>query len=134
MARRQKRGPPNPARSFVLSGSLARHIALVESLLSPPGDIVWHRLGSTLPRDLSGEARHFLAEASRRYQTGPRSLSPAAETALVAHGWTGNVRELANVMERAVLLSDAEPLGPDDLGLDGAGAAPGRVTTGASGA
>jgi DNA-binding NtrC family response regulator len=36
-------------------------------------------------------------------------------------------------MERAVLLSDAEPLGPDDLGLAQAPASPGHVTTDPSG-
>ncbi len=79
-------------------------------------------------------ARHFLAEAARRYTAGTRSLSPAAEAAILAHGWPGNVRELANTMERAVLFSDAEPLGPDDLGLGPAmlGTA-GRVSTGPAG-
>jgi two-component system response regulator AtoC len=79
-------------------------------------------------------ARHFLAEAARRYAAGPRTLSPEAEAAILAHGWPGNVRELANTMERAVLFSDAEPLGPDDLGLGTAApGAAGRVGTGPSG-
>ena len=82
-------------------------------------------------RDVLLLARHFLDDASRRYASGPRSLSPAAEAALLAHAWPGNVRELANLMERTVLFSDAEELGPNDLGL--APGAAGQVTAGPSG-
>ena len=78
-------------------------------------------------------ARHFLDDARRRYASGPRSLSPAAEAALLAHAWPGNVRELANLMERTVLFSDAEELGPDDLGLEAASGAAGQITAGPSG-
>jgi transcriptional regulator with GAF, ATPase, and Fis domain len=44
-------------------------------------------------------------------------LSPAAEEALIAHKWPGNLRELRNVIERAVLLSPDGVIGPTDLGL-----------------
>src|SRR5262249_35131068 len=75
-----------------------------------------------------------LAESARRYGTGERSLSAAAEGAVASHRWPGNVRELANAMERAVLFSDAEPLGADDLGLGAPGAANGGgVSAGPSG-
>ena len=43
-------------------------------------------------------------------------LSPEAETALSASAWPGNVRQLRNVLERAVLLSDHSLLGASDLG------------------
>jgi two-component system, NtrC family, response regulator AtoC len=84
-------------------------------------------------RDVLVLARHFLAEASRRYGSGPRSLSPAAEAAILAHTWPGNVRELANAMERAVLFFDAEPLGPEDIGHGHAPMTAGRVAAGLSG-
>jgi two-component system, NtrC family, response regulator AtoC len=84
-------------------------------------------------RDTLLLARHFLAEAGRRYGSGPRSLTSAAEAALLAHAWPGNVRELANAMERAVLFSDAEPLGAEELGLGNAPCTAGRVAAGASG-
>ena len=38
---------------------------------------------------------------------------------LLAHPWRGNARELENVVERALALSDAETLGPDDVPLPG---------------
>jgi DNA-binding NtrC family response regulator len=43
-------------------------------------------------------------------------LSPEAEEALAAHPWPGNVRQLRNVLERAVLLSDHPLLRDVDLG------------------
>src|SRR6267143_4339189 len=46
------------------------------------------------------------------------SLSPAALTALQAYPWPGNIRELRNVLERAVLLSSDTVLDPGDLHFD----------------
>jgi DNA-binding NtrC family response regulator len=43
--------------------------------------------------------QHFLQKFG-----SPRQVSPEASEALVAYAWKGNVRELENVMERAVLL------------------------------
>jgi DNA-binding NtrC family response regulator len=37
--------------------------------------------------------------------------------ALLAHSWPGNVRELEHVVERAVLLSPTDEIGPDALML-----------------
>jgi two-component system, NtrC family, response regulator PilR len=45
------------------------------------------------------------------------TLSPAAETGLKAYAFPGNVRELENILERAVALADSEILKPDDLNL-----------------
>jgi two-component system, NtrC family, response regulator PilR len=47
-------------------------------------------------------------------------LSPAAATRLAAHAFPGNVRELENVLERAVALSGDDVLMADDLMLPGA--------------
>jgi transcriptional regulator with PAS, ATPase and Fis domain len=62
-------------------------------------------------------ARHFLArhaaEAGRTL-----TLSAEAENALLAHAWTGNVRELENAIERAVVLARGAQVGPEDLLLE----------------
>ncbi len=42
-------------------------------------------------------------------------ISPRALQLMVAYPWPGNVRELVNVIERAVLLSEGEVIGPGDL-------------------
>ncbi len=58
---------------------------------------------------IPGLARRFLSEMGRTLGKPSLELSPAAERVLVAHGWPGNIRELRNVIERAVLLcSEAE--------------------------
>jgi two-component system response regulator HydG len=40
---------------------------------------------------------------------------------LLAHTWPGNVRELENVVERAVIMSEDDPIGPEAL-AEGIGA------------
>ena len=42
-------------------------------------------------------------------------LSPEAVAALMAHDWPGNIRELANAIERAVILAGPGPIGPEHL-------------------
>jgi DNA-binding NtrC family response regulator len=64
--------------------------------------------------DIVPLARHFLARhAGRRL-----AFAPAAEEVLAAHGWAGNVRELENVVERAVVLARGETITPEDLLLE----------------
>jgi len=62
-----------------------------------------------------------LIEAFLRRHGGdtPRSLTPEATRRLAVRSWRGNARELENVIERALALSDAPTLGPDDLPPDG---------------
>lgn len=63
-------------------------------------------------------AEHFLNRYVKKYGTGPKRLSLSALAALKGYPWPGNVRELAHIMERAVLLSEGEEIGPALLGLD----------------
>ncbi len=60
-------------------------------------------------------AQHFLEHFAQR--TGKRVLGimPAAAERLMAYRWPGNIRELANCMERAVALAQFEQIGVDDL-------------------
>ena len=66
-------------------------------------------------------------------QIGPKrggavSLHPDALAALAQYPWPGNIRELRNVLERAVLLTDRTELHREDLHFDPAGlAAPGSA-------
>jgi two-component system response regulator PilR (NtrC family) len=76
--------------------------------------------------DLPLFLEHFLARfAAEQGRPAPR-LSPEAERLLLAHAYPGNVRELANVMERAVTLCDLDLVQPGDLppGLRGPPEAP----------
>jgi transcriptional regulator with AAA-type ATPase domain/tetratricopeptide (TPR) repeat protein len=62
-------------------------------------------------------ARHYLGRACVDYGVRLKTLTADAESALMAYGWPGNIRELANVMERVVLLSDGEHVTSALLGL-----------------
>tara|TARA_Y100000588_G_scaffold69949_1_gene71628 strand:- start:2499 stop:3887 length:1389 start_codon:yes stop_codon:yes gene_type:complete len=75
-------------------------------------------------RDRTGDIR-LLAEAftqrfTRKHGVPVQGLSDASLTALDTHNWPGNIRELQNVIERAVILcSDDGLINPDQLGLNG---------------
>jgi DNA-binding NtrC family response regulator len=60
-------------------------------------------------------ARHFLDRFAREYQLVPLQVTPAAVRALRERRWTGNVRELRNVIERAVLLATGPALEVEDV-------------------
>ncbi len=57
--------------------------------------------------------------SSRLFRQGVprRSFSPAALSALMRHPWLGNVRELENVVERALTMASGDTVGPADLSL-----------------
>ncbi len=76
------------------------------------------------PEDVPLLARHFLEAHARRYRKSLAGFEPAALDALLAHPWPGNVRELDHAIERAVLMTTADRIGPGDLGLRSGGDAP----------
>jgi two-component system response regulator HydG len=78
------------------------------------------------PEDVPALVEAFLRKhtAGRR----PRKFSRDAILRLQSLAWRGNARELENVVERALALSDADVIGADDLPLDG----PMEVTAGES--
>jgi DNA-binding NtrC family response regulator len=55
-------------------------------------------------------ADHFLANATERLNRGPFALEPAARELLAGYSWPGNVRELQNIMTRACVLNQGEPI------------------------
>jgi DNA-binding NtrC family response regulator len=67
------------------------------------------------PSDIPALARHFAEAACRRNRWRPRPLSPEALEELKRQHWKGNVRELRNVIERALILSESDPLELDDV-------------------
>jgi transcriptional regulator with AAA-type ATPase domain/tetratricopeptide (TPR) repeat protein len=62
-------------------------------------------------------AEHFLTRACADYGIAPKTLTPAAHAVLQAYAWPGNIRELANLMERVTLLADAPQVTPEVLAL-----------------
>ena len=68
--------------------------------------------------DVSILANHFLDVYARKYDRPPKRLTEGAEAALAAFAWVGNVRELAHVMERAMLLVEGDAIAAWHLGLE----------------
>ncbi|WP_457652786.1 sigma-54-dependent transcriptional regulator [Rhodocaloribacter sp.] len=60
--------------------------------------------------DIPALATHFLAHFAEENGLPPKTLTPGAMTLLLAHDWPGNVRQLRNVIERLVVLSDGETI------------------------
>jgi DNA-binding NtrC family response regulator len=65
--------------------------------------------------DILRLARTLLERVASELGRPEVRLSPAAEQALGAHPWPGNVRQMRNALERAVLLSRHAVLEPEDV-------------------
>jgi DNA-binding NtrC family response regulator len=68
--------------------------------------------------DIIPIAKHFLVEFGRKFNKPFTAISAEAEKLLKTKNWTGNVRELKNLIERAILLSEGPILTAEDLGLE----------------
>jgi len=69
--------------------------------------------------DLPALARHYLNGARVRQHRPEVSFSDAAERAIGSYSWPGNLRELRNAVERALILCPGARIEPDDLGIPG---------------
>ena len=68
------------------------------------------------PSDLPALAQHLLERLAERHGGVPLRLEDDAAELLAAQEWPGNVRQLANLLERAVILSERPRLAAADLG------------------
>jgi two-component system response regulator FlrC len=71
--------------------------------------------------DIELLAKYFLKKYSELNQKSIAGIDDAAMGALISHTWNGNVRELENVMERAVLISGGDVVSSEHLLLDASG-------------
>lgn len=78
---------------------------------------LYHRLGVILihvpslnqrREDIPLLVEKFLSDIAEEYGQAVKSINPKALEALQQHNWTGNIRELRNVVERLVILSGKE--------------------------
>jgi two-component system nitrogen regulation response regulator NtrX len=83
---------------------------------------LYHRLGVILihvpslnqrREDIPLLVNHFLAEIAKEYGQAQKSIVPAALDLLKSHNWTGNIRELRNVVERLIILSGKQIIAED---------------------
>lgn len=84
---------------------------------------LYHRLGVILihvpslndrRNDIPLLIEHFLVDIAAEYGQAKKSISTKALEELQKHNWTGNIRELRNVVERLIILSGKEIL-PEDV-------------------
>ncbi|HEX5352498.1 MAG TPA: PEP-CTERM-box response regulator transcription factor [Rhodanobacteraceae bacterium] len=77
-------------------------------------------------RERSGDvvalALYFLEQAASRHGRAVRGFTAKAIKAIEAYPWRGNVRELENAVNSAVIMADGKQIGPDALHLDVPGA------------
>lgn len=70
--------------------------------------------------DIGPLAQSLLERICARYQQRPVSLGPGALARLLQHNWPGNIRELASVLETAMLEAVNNIIRPEDLNLPNA--------------
>lgn len=65
--------------------------------------------------DLGLLAEHFTLRCSREMERPVPAITPAAYSLMRRYHWPGNIRELQNVIRRAIVLTDDDKISPDDL-------------------
>ena len=60
-------------------------------------------------------AEMFIGKYSERYRREVTGISPEAKEKLLTHRWSGNIRELQNCIEKAVILSEGNTLTVNDI-------------------
>lgn len=65
--------------------------------------------------DIPDLALHLIARHMKRNDVPADIITPEAIELLLSHKWSGNIRELANVLEHAVILSGGDPIAPEDF-------------------
>src|SRR6185436_4728606 len=69
--------------------------------------------------DIVPLARKFMAMFASKMKQPQLSFAREAERILASYDYPGNVRELKNLVERAVILSTGDTLGPESIVLSG---------------
>jgi transcriptional regulator with PAS, ATPase and Fis domain len=68
--------------------------------------------------DLAGLVTHFAAAVAKRHAAAPKYFAPEVLDVFKHYSWPGNLRELRNVVEAMILMSDADSVGLADLPVD----------------
>ena len=68
--------------------------------------------------DIVPLAERFIGQYAQKYHRPLSGLDESAQAVLESGHWSGNIRELQNCIEKAVILSDGKTLTKGDLGID----------------
>jgi DNA-binding NtrC family response regulator len=63
---------------------------------------------------------HFIGRFNQRLNRRVEGLTPKAEALILSYNWPGNIRELRNIIERAMILCGGDRIHASDLPLGGA--------------
>ena len=77
--------------------------------------------------DIIPLAMIFLSTFAEKYHRPLEGIDAQAESALLNHSWSGNIRELQNCIEKAVILSEGTSLSRDDIGFETSQALAGKL-------
>src|SRR5712692_2130028 len=67
------------------------------------------------PADIGALADHFLQKYAGAYHKPTRDIDSGAKGLLAEYDWPGNIRELENVIQGAVIMCERKSIGPADL-------------------
>ena len=65
--------------------------------------------------DIPGLAAHFITKSARNCKARLKPLSTEAQSCLMNYSWPGNIRELQNALERAIVLGCSDTILPEEL-------------------
>ena len=102
--------PPGPGRGSSQAGAFRSDLFFRINTLTIVVPALRERV-----EDIPLLADHLVERIARDMGRRRAHLTPEAVVTLQEYAWPGNVRELRNVLERAVLLSRDEQIGPGDL-------------------
>ena len=71
--------------------------------------------------DVMPLVQFFIDRYNRRFEREIKAMTSEAEQMLLAHDWPGNVREIRNAIERAMVLEESDVLTPESFSLGGRG-------------
>jgi transcriptional regulator with PAS, ATPase and Fis domain len=69
--------------------------------------------------DILPLVQHFVTRFSQKLNRRVQGVTPKAEVLLESYNWPGNIRELRNVIERAIILCAGDRIHASELPLDG---------------
>jgi DNA-binding NtrC family response regulator len=67
--------------------------------------------------DIIEIAEHFVKHFNREFSKNMQGFSPDAQQMMLSYDWPGNIRELRNAIERAVLIGPGTEIRPQDLAI-----------------
>jgi len=79
------------------------------------------------PTDIPALVKYYIDQFNTEFRKNVRGVTPDAMALLQRYRWPGNIRELRNAVERAMLLTESDTLGPDQFPVTAVRTVPQRL-------